>query len=314
MHLHDAISRYIHWLANAKSLSDHTIRAYSSDMGLWSIHSGPTTDVRNLTAHDLLTFVEDQRSSGMAERTILRRITAIRGFYSWILETELTHLETHGIEAVRARRQKTLPRVATTQDVRLLHQYLRQTVTENGKLNAGVRSRPHQAATLLAVSLMLATGTRIGETTGIECSNIDLHAGSIRVRGKGSRDRVVYLPDEWLQELLAAYLDVRNELGITHPYLLSGQAGNPMKPSTIRLRLIDAGKAAGVGDRVTPHMLRHAAATQLLEAGVDIRFVQRLLGHASITTTELYTHVSDIALRRAITSANVLQRDFMRDN
>lgn len=314
MHLHDATSRYIHWLTNAKSLSDHTMRAYSSDLGLWELQIGPYTDIGSLSAGDLLSFVEDQRANGLSERTILRRIITIRGFYSWLVETGLADVEVRSIRAIRARRQRNLPRVAATRDLRRLHQHLRETVTESGKLHAGVRSRPHQASTLLAVSLMLATGIRIGETTGIECANIDLHAATIRVRGKGSRDRVVFLPDAWLQELLAAYLEVRSELGITHQYLLSGRAGNPLRPSTVRLRLRDASKAAGVVDRVTPHMFRHAAATQLLEAGVDIRFVQRLLGHASIMTTELYTHVNDVALRRAITSANVLQQDFMRDN
>jgi site-specific recombinase XerD len=161
---------------------------------------------------------------------------------------------------------------------------------------------------------MLATGTRVGETTSIECSNIDLGGASLRVLGKGSRDRTVYITDAWLQGLLSAYLEVRQELKIGHQYLLFGRNGAPVTPASVRLRLKEASRAAGLRSPVTPHMLRHAAATHLLEAGVDIRFVQRLLGHASITTTEIYTHVSDVALRRAITTANVLQRDFVRDN
>jgi len=312
--LHDAANRYIHWLTHAKNLSSHTVRAYAGDIGLWLLHRGADTDLQDLTVSCLLTFVEDQRSSGLAERTILRRIAALRGFCSWLVESGLAEVEFREIKAIRTRRQRALPRIAATRDLRRLYEHLQKSVQRSGTVRVGVRERPHDAATLLAVSLMLATGIRVGETAGIECSNIDLQGASIRVLGKGSRDRTVYVPDPWLQGLLAAYVEVRTELAINHQFLLFGRAGNPVTPSTIRLRLKDASLAAGLTNRVTPHMLRHAAATHLLEAGVDIRFVQRLLGHASITTTELYTHVNDVALRRAITTANVLQRDFVLDN
>jgi integrase/recombinase XerD len=314
MQLQDAADRYIHWLTHAKNLSRHTVRAYTSDLGLWLLHRGRETDLDDLTVSCLLDFVEEQRSSGLAERTILRRIVALRGFCSWLVDAGLAEVDVREIKAIRTRRQRVLPRVAAAQDLRQLYKFLQESVQGEGTVRAGVRLRPHAAAMLLAVSLMLATGIRVGEAVGIKCSNIDLQGASIRVLGKGSRDRTVYVPDAWLQELLATYLEVRGQLGINHQFLLFGRTGEPVTPSTIRLRLGEASRAAGLTSRVTPHMLRHAAATQLLEAGVDIRFVQRLLGHASITTTEIYTHVSDVALRRAISAANVLQRDFVHDN
>ncbi len=101
---------------------------------------------------------------------------------------------------------------------------------------------------------------------------------------------------------------------MTHEFLLFDDSGNPISPAMVRLRLKEASKAAGLVDHITPHMLRHAAATHLLEAGVDIRFVQRLLGHASITMTERCTHVTDTAVRQAIKASDVLQRDFVCDN
>jgi site-specific recombinase XerD len=314
LQVHEAAVQYSRWMSNGRNLSRHTVRAYTSDIGLWLQHRGDDVDVRELTGGSVLRFVEEQRANGLVERTILRRIAALRGFYSWLVASGLAEIDMQEIRALRIRRQRALPRVAATQDLRRLYDHLHAAVQGEGSLHAGVRERPHDAAVLLAVSLMLATGTRVGETTSIECSNIDLGGASLRVLGKGSRDRTVYITDAWLQGLLSAYLEVRQELKIGHQYLLFGRNGAPVTPASVRLRLKEASRAAGLRSPVTPHMLRHAAATHLLEAGVDIRFVQRLLGHASITTTEIYTHVSDVALRRAITTANVLQRDFVRDN
>jgi integrase/recombinase XerD len=163
-----------------------------------------------------------------------------------------------------------------------------------------------EATTLLAVSIMIATGVRVSELVSIRSSDIDIQGASVRVMGKGQRERSVYLPGEWLMELCAAYVSTRDQLGIEHGRLLSNRAGAPLTPATMRSRLAKAGRHAGLAHHITPHMLRHSAATQLLEAGVDIRYVQRLLGHASITTTEIYTHVTDHALRTVITNANVL--------
>ncbi|WP_298227943.1 tyrosine-type recombinase/integrase [Gryllotalpicola sp.] len=264
--------------------------------------------MRELGIEDLLAFVHSQRARGLAERTIIRRLAALRGFCVWLSAAGIAHIDLQELRTLRARRQRTLPRVAATEDLRRLYGYLQSFVQGEGSLRSAVRSRPREASVLLAVSLMLVTGARVSETTGIECSNIDLQGASIRVLGKGCRDRTVYIADVWLQRLLIAYLELRSDLGIAHRFLLFGRDGSPLKPETFRQWLKRASHAAGLDRHVSPHMLRHAAATQLLEAGVDIRFVQRLLGHASITTTEIYTHVSDVAPRRAVSAADVLQR------
>jgi integrase/recombinase XerD len=175
-----------------------------------------------------------------------------------------------------------------------------------------VHKKPNDATTLIAASILLSTGIRVGEIATLDCANIDLANRSIRVRGKGSRDRIVYLLGDWLPTLLIAYLDTRAFLAIKHPYLLFNRTLTPLTPAAIRYRLAHASTEAALPRPITPHMLRHAAATNLIEAGVDIRFVQVLLGHASIKTTEIYTHVTNIALRRVLEEANILDRKFVR--
>jgi site-specific recombinase XerD len=128
----------------------------------------------------------------------------------------------------------------------------------------------------------------------------------MRILGKGRRERHVYLTNDWIAGLMSRYLATRLLLNVQGPTVLFNDRGSPMSPAAMRSRLAKAAEVAGLSERVTPHMLRHTAATQLIEAGVDIRFIQRLLGHASLTTTEIYTHVSDRALRRVVSDADVL--------
>lgn len=129
---------------------------------------------------------------------------------------------------------------------------------------------------------------------------------SLRVHGKGSRDRMAYVTDAGLRAELRQMIDARRQRGAAAGALFLNRLGAPMKPQSIRTQLRRFAREAGIARRVTPHMLRHTAATLLIETGVDIRFVQRLLGHSSIATTEIYTHVSDEALRTTLERANVL--------
>jgi integrase/recombinase XerD len=171
-----------------------------------------------------------------------------------------------------------------------------------------VRKRPHESTTLLAVALMVSTGVRVHEVVGFRHQDIDLAGRAIRLVGKGRRERQVFLTNDWIASMTEAYLVVRSTLDLPHPRLLFNLHYDALTPAAMRSRLAKAARASGIEQRVTPHMLRHTAATQLIEAGVDIRYIQRLLGHASLSTTEIYTHVSDHALKRVVSEADILGR------
>ncbi len=155
---------------------------------------------------------------------------------------------------------------------------------------------------------MVATGVRVNESVSIRCQDINLPDRTLRLLGKGRRERQVFLPNDWIAGLTSAYIEARSALGVEHSRLLFNLRYEPLTPPAMRSRLAKAAQAAGLRTHVTPHMLRHTAATQLIEAGVDIRYIQRLLGHASLSTTEIYTHVSDRALHRVVSDADVLGR------
>lgn len=160
----------------------------------------------------------------------------------------------------------------------------------------------------VALQLMVATGIRVGELTRLRLDDVTPDGAAVRIHGKGSRDRIAYVPDAALAAAIATLRAsrARSASGAGASPLFVNRRGTALRPQSIRARLRTLAQAAGVSRRVTPHMLRHTAATLLIETGVDIRFVQRLLGHASIATTEIYTHVSDEALRATLARADVL--------
>lgn len=313
MKMRDAETQFVRWLRANRDLSPNTVRAYASDLAAFRTHVGARLNVECLAGDALVTFVEAQRADGLSPASIRRRVAALRSFFRWLKEMEILESDPWTQVSLKVRKPRTLPRPVDTADLRRLLDYLVRAARLRGKSMPKLPLPcPHEATTLVAVTLMLATGLRVSEVTGICCIDLDIADSSVRVRGKGSRERTVFLPDRWTQGLVGAYFDTRASLGVTHQHLLFSRTGLPMTPASIRTRLAKAGSDAGLRRRVTPHMLRHSAATHLIESGVDIRYVQRLLGHASLSTTEIYTHVSDVALRRMVTKANVLARCLTR--
>lgn len=305
-----AREQYVRWLLVTRDLSPHTVRAYHTDIAMLERYLGARACVHQINHEGLMAFIEAQRAAGLCSTSIRRRACGIRGFCRWLLDTRLLESDPWAGAAVAVGRARKLPRLVSSHDLDQLLNSLQSTaaIDDACRRGDGVLDRPHEVTTLLAVALMIATGLRVSEVAGIRCSDIDLAGKSLRIVGKGRRERQVFLTNEWINALTSAYLRTRVALGVGHSYLLFNRVHGPLSAPAVRARLTKAARDAGLDTRVTPHMLRHTAATQLIEAGVDIRYIQRLLGHASLSTTEIYTHVSDHALLRVVSDADVLGR------
>jgi integrase/recombinase XerD len=155
--------------------------------------------------------------------------------------------------------------------------------------------------------LLFTTGIRVSELVNIRIGDVDLEHRVLRVRGKGDRERQVFLTTDEVVSELISYKAQQRYVDNSSP-LFQNRIGNGLSTACVRRGLRKLGSNAGLLRRITPHMLRHSAATSLIEAGVDIRFVQRLLGHQSISTTEIYTHVSDEKLKFVVTAADTIGR------
>ena len=314
MQLREAREEYLRWLAVTKDLSGHTIRAYASDISALERHLGSEAFVSQLTRTRLVAFVEEQRAGGLSPPSLRRRVSGLRGFCKWLNCEGVLPSDPWAGVTLAIRRARTLPRALPAHDLGRLLRSLRSSARAAGDPTLVGPDEAFHQTTLLAVTLMITTGVRVSEVVSIKCQDIDLVEGSIRILGKGRRERHVFLANDWIRGFTSAYLETRVPLAIEHLYLLFNMNGGPLTASALRARLAKVAHGAALDTKLTPHTLRHTAATQLIEAGVDIRYIQRLLGHASLTTTEIYTHVSDGALRRVVSNADILGRFVSRDN
>ena len=279
-----------------RRLSAKTIEAYRhdlQDLRRW-IRRTPVsvaTETEALKAY-LADMVTTRR---LSIATVRRRLSCLRHFFRWRAET--TGREDPFLDwKLRVPRPKRLPRALRRGETKSLLDTveIRRASSENDRLE-------------VALKMLVATGLRVGELCGVTAADVAADGGSVHVRGKGARDRVVYVVDPALRPALAKLGRAAWKRGGAAGALFLNRRGRALRPASVRAGLRDSAEKSGIGRRVTPHMLRHTAATLLMEQGVDIRFVQRLLGHASIATTEIYTHVVDESLRAALEKAAVLR-------
>jgi site-specific recombinase XerD len=280
---------YVRRLKAARDPSEHTLRAYKSDLDDYARFLA----ARRLCPREgetLLAYaghLRDERSA--APRTLRRRMACLRGFYKDAVRSGALERSPFAELEMQLPRARSLPRALSRGEARLL--------ADAAWVEAGTLSGAPFAASVL---LMLSVGLRVGELVRLSPSDYDRDSGGLHVRGKGRRERRVFVVDPRLAELLGR-LAARPE-----GRALCGPAGREWTTQAARRELRAFAAAAGIGRRVTPHMLRHTCATLLLEDGVDLRVLQRLLGHENIATTALYAHVGDSGLRRALEQAGLL--------
>jgi len=296
MKLGAAISDFLRFCALERQLSEHTIQAYASDLadfGKWLPPGTNLSEVPNDTSKGYLADMVGARK--LSGSTVRRRLACLRSFFKRLKELG------QGADPFitwrpQLPRRKRLPRSLSRTEASSLLRSLK---------SDGPRSAI-EAVLPLALRLMLCTGIRVGELCKLRVEDVSPDGGSLRIHGKGSRDRMAYICDAALRRELRRMVVARQATGALASLFLN-RHGLPLKPQSVRSRLRRYAREVGLARRITPHMLRHTAATLLIESGVDIRFVQRLLGHSSIATTEIYTHVSDEALRTTLERADVLR-------
>jgi site-specific recombinase XerD len=290
------VDEFLNYCAIERQLSGNTVQAYASDLADFERWLPSHIRPQEISTETLKLYLKDMVGGRkLATATVRRRLACLRAFFRRLSSTGQAADPFLGW-LLKLQRRKRLPRALSRQEVSTLLSQFRdgaQRITEDGILR-------------MAIWLMVLTGLRVGELSTLIIDDISVDAASLRIHGKGSRDRVAYVSDVSFRAELCKMADERRRAaGGSAPLFVNGR-GSRLRPQTIRVRLRRIGREAGLTRRITPHMLRHTAATLLIETGVDIRIVQRLLGHSSIATTEIYTHVSDEALRLTLERANVV--------
>lgn len=260
-----------------RGLSANTIEAYRRDLTQYLSF----LDAEDPTARSVSLFLGELRAARLTSASVARKLAAVRGLHRYLVQEGLADEDpTAWIESPR--RGEAIPKALTVEEVfRLLE-------APDPATALGRRDRA-------LLELLYATGSRVSEATGLDLSDIDLEDGTALVTGKGSRQRLVPL-GRHAREAIEAYLPDRLALrraGRDSGALLLSARGRRLTRQAIWQIVKKAARRAGVpGDAVSPHVLRHSAATHMVEGGADLRTVQELLGHASIRTTQVYTRVS----------------------
>jgi integrase/recombinase XerC len=296
------LSDYTRHLRAERNLSDHTLRAYAADVRAMLVHGhrGGVTELGQVTLATLRSFLAQQQSTGRSRTTVARRATAIRVFLAWAAATGRIPTDP-GSSLLRPKASKHLPPVLRAADATAVMHLAGGTPGDEGTGPPTATATRDRAV----VELLYATGMRVGELCALDVDDIDDARRTLRVFGKGRKERTVPFgvpAERALHEWLASGRP-RLAVGTSPPAVFLGSRGARLGQRQVRelvYRLTESVAAVRMG----PHGLRHSAATHLLEGGADLRSVQELLGHASLATTQLYTHVSADRLRSAFTQAH----------
>lgn len=292
------LAAYERHLVSERDLTPHTVRAYLGDIAGMLEHAARLghTDVGTLDLRTLRSWLAKQQTLGLARTTMARRATAVRVFTAWARRTGLAEADP-GALLGSPKAHRTLPGALRRDEARELLEA------------AAVRADDGSAVGLRDVAILevlYATGIRVGELCGLDVDDVDHERRVVRVLGKGRKERTVPYGRP-AEQAVATWLDRgRPRLAVagSGAALFLGSRGRRIDQRVVRTmvhaRLADVPGAPDLG----PHGLRHTAATHLLEGGADLRTVQELLGHASLATTQIYTHVTTDRLRQAYRQAH----------
>ncbi|HEX2177143.1 MAG TPA: tyrosine recombinase XerC [Nocardioidaceae bacterium] len=292
------LADYERHLQAERDLTPHTVRAYRADVEALLLHaqrSGRPT-LTDLDVRTLRSWLAGQQTKGLARTTIARRATAARVFTAWAQRTGRVHSDA-GALLGSPKPHRTLPPSLRHEEVRGLLDAVAEAALDGSA--AGLRD-------VAVVEVLYATGIRVGELVALDVDDLDTERRVMRVLGKGRKQRTVPYGKPAADALSAWLARGRPELAVpgSGPAVFLGVRGGRLDQRAVRrlvhARVDEVPGAPGIG----PHGLRHTAATHLLEGGADLRSVQELLGHASLATTQIYTHVSADRLRRAFEQAH----------
>lgn len=304
--------RFLRHLKSEKNSSDHTLENYQRDILQFCKLIFPETNPHHIDWTDLgLTdarqFIAAASDQGLAITSIRRKISAMSSFFRWMIREGLVESNPFkGLSPAKAKRK--LPEILSVDEVGRLLDAPKQFWIKQGATPNGAREARFSATRDTAIlELIYSGGLRISELTLLELKDINFDQGSFKVQGKGKKERLCAMGAP-AKRALKKYLTEREAAGLGAPEaegpLFVNQKGTRLTARSIQRSLKNYLTVANLSPETTPHKLRHSFATHLLDAGADLRLVQEMLGHANLSTTQIYTHVSSERLKKAYQAAH----------
>ena len=276
---------YLHFCANRKNLDSKTIKSYSIDLKQFAqfvcINSLEWQDKKSIEK-----YIESLHSI-YKPKSVKRKIASIKAFFHYLELEEILEINPFHKIQIKYKEPFILPKTIPLKNIETIisYAYLQY---KNAHTNYSKKTSLRNA---LILELLFATGMRISELCSLKIEQIDLTEYIIKIYGKGSKERLIQICNHNVQKLLHNYIKERGKER-NDDYLFINRLNNRLSEQSVRNMITNYAKQAGISLHITPHMFRHSFATLLLEEDVDIRYIQQMLGHSSITTTQIYTHTS----------------------
>jgi tyrosine recombinase XerC len=286
--MHEYIEKYLAYIEHNKNFSSQTLRAYRNDLNqyLSFIRDEGCKSLENVTRLIFRTFLAYLKKQEYSKTTVARKVVSIRSFYKYLCKEGF--LECSPAENVRTPKQdRKLPGFMSISEIETLLD-----IPDSTSL-PGLRDRA-------IMETLYSTGIRVSELASLNVADINYNNGLIKVRGKGKKERIVPVGNHALQSI-RSYLDKRNS--DSRALFLNNRNGRLTDRSVARM-LEKHIKKAGMNPGISPHTFRHSFATHLLDRGADLRSVQELLGHANLSTTQIYTHITTERLKEVYNKAH----------
>lgn len=286
----ESLAEYIIYLKIERGLSANTVTSYKRDIEkyLTFLMEKKIIQLDEVSRLEILDFLQTLRQSGAADNSIIRMVSSLRKFHQYLKRESIVSDDPMQLIDT-PKKASTLPKAISPQAVEQLLEAPDTTTP------LGVRDR-----TIL--ELMYATGLRISELVNLKLSDMHLTMGFIQTMGKGEKERIIPLGEiasQWLDHYLdGARVYLQDQSAETSEYVFLNSRGKGLSRQGVWKKVKQLALEAGIDQNVTPHTLRHSFATHLLENGADLRMVQELLGHADISTTQIYTHITKTRLKQ----------------
>ena len=286
MEIHDAINIYMEHLNLERGLAPNTLESYGADLARFTefLAQNNITIVRDIDTTVLLAWLVDLNKTGLSAPSRARHLISVRGFFKFLIQgNRITVNPTDAMNLPKTGRQ--LPHILGFNQVKKL-------------LELPDLTKPRELRNAAMLEVLYGAGLRVSELIHMKVQDINFNACFVKVFGKGSRERVVPIGSHARERTLDWLERGRPQLlkNLTSRYLFVARAGNPMTRQGFWKIVKKYARIAGIPGNVYPHTFRHAFATHLLEGGADLRSVQTMLGHSDISTTQIYTHVSNTYL------------------
>lgn len=286
MILREEISTYLHYCKFQKELDDKTIKAYKADLEQFITLVGE--DESNLGKEKLnsyLLYIHNRYK----QKTVKRKIASVKALFHYLEEEELIDINPLHKIKTKFKEEVVLPKIIPRDVIERLLSYLYR---EKSSEKYSQWQRNLVLRDIAVIETLFSTGLRISELCHLQSKYFDLKSGVLCIQGKGGKERYLQIGNEDVLSLLNVYKNSFDDVIKEHGYFFVNRYGNPLSEQSARRMIHKYADAIQADMNITPHMFRHSFATYLMEEDVNIRYIQKMLGHASITTTQIYTYVS----------------------